>query len=165
MAKRISIIVIITVLVLFVSGIVIIDQLPKWAAPVQDCNYKLRQLGLYFAMLSENSKPIDDNWCDQIIVEFFNGTYSKEVYSIFSCIKDNAEKHQSTYALNTNAVGRMKFSNEMVILFDSKKGWNNVGGPELLAPENNKGQGCYILFGNFKTKFIKISDLDKLNWK
>ncbi|OHB55565.1 MAG: hypothetical protein A2Y07_03275 [Planctomycetes bacterium GWF2_50_10] len=156
----------ITVLVILLSsGIVLFKKLPKWAAPVHNCEYKLGQLGLYFMMLSENSKAIDANWCDQIVVDFFGGTYSDEVCSLFSCIEYVGEKRQSTYALNRNVVGQKQFDDDIVILFDSKKGWNSVGGPELLAPENNKGEGCYVLFGDFKTKFIKTSELSKLKWQ
>jgi len=51
-----------------------------------------------------------------------------------------------------------------VILFDSKPGWNQVGGPELLAPENHGGKGCNILFGNFEVKFIEKEKFGELKW-
>ncbi|HIJ71213.1 MAG TPA: hypothetical protein HPP87_07600 [Planctomycetes bacterium] len=55
---------------------------------------------------------------------------------------------------------------DVVLLFETAPGWNEVGGPELLTTKNHKGRGCCILFaGNPEGVFIKTADLDTLRWE
>ena len=47
----------------------------------------------------------------------------------------------------------------------SKAGWNQYGGPELLAPENHHGHGCNILFVDTHVDYVKKEDFGELMWK
>jgi len=51
---------------------------------------------------------------------------------------------------NANAVARPR----MVAVFETEGGWNQFGGPELLAPENHGGEGCNILFSDLHVEFV-----------
>ena len=59
---------------------------------------------------------------------------------------------------------RARLSN-VVLLFESKQGWNRYGGPELLAPENHRGKGCNILFNSGRVRFVREEEFPKLKWK
>jgi prepilin-type processing-associated H-X9-DG protein len=97
------------------------------------------------------SKPI---WCD-LLVEYcdIDATY-------FQCRAD--KEGPCSYAFNQYA--EMTSSADTVILFESKPGWNLVGGPEFLNTENHEGEGCTILFGDGHVEFVKTEELENLNW-
>ena len=57
-----------------------------------------------------------------------------------------------------------KLSN-VVLLFESKPGWNRFGGPELLTFDNHGGRGCNILFSDGKIRFIEPEDVNNVTWK
>jgi len=50
------------------------------------------------------------------------------------------------------------------LLFETKKGWNQHGGRELLTLENHKGEGCNVLFNDKSVRFIKAEDVNELKW-
>lgn len=94
-------------------------------------------------------------WCDTLVKKYL-------VYKdYFTC--PGANKNGG-YAINKNVLNVNRFPPDVVVLFDSKSGWNQIGGKELLAPENHKGKGCNILFGNMEVRFIEVKDFDKLKW-
>jgi len=81
----------------------------------------------------------------------------------FTCPGSNSK--EATYAMNKNVIGLEKIPDDIVLLFDSKPGWNLTGGHELLAPENHNGKGCNILFGDFEVRFIEKDKLVELEWE
>lgn len=46
-----------------------------------------------------------------------------------------------------------------------KRRWNQFGGPELLAGERHKGEGCNILFNDYHVEFVTPERLGELKWK
>jgi hypothetical protein len=72
----------------------------------------------------------------------------------------------SHYGLNPNA--EPNCAPNMVLLLETKHGWNQYGGSELASLTNHlelsKKEGCNILFNNGDVKFIKPEDIPKLNW-
>jgi prepilin-type processing-associated H-X9-DG protein len=54
---------------------------------------------------------------------------------------------------------------DMAVLFESRHGWNQAGGPELLTTDHHKDRGCNVLFIDGHVEFIKTQDLGKLRWK
>ncbi len=70
------------------------------------------------------------------------------------------------YAINPNA--KPSSPGDMVLLFETKRGWNQFGGPEILSDENHLDKdrkGCNVLFNDGNVKFIKPKNLKKLKWK
>ncbi|MGB2807142.1 MAG: hypothetical protein WBC22_05355 [Sedimentisphaerales bacterium] len=70
------------------------------------------------------------------------------------------------YAINTNA--RPNSPGDMVLLFETRRGWNQFGGPEILSDENHLDEdrkGCNVLFNDGNVKFIKPKNLKKLKFK
>ncbi len=52
-----------------------------------------------------------------------------------------------------------------MLLFETKGGWNQHGGPELLTFDNHKGKNAHILFNDGRIKFINPEEADQLKWK
>ena len=70
------------------------------------------------------------------------------------------------YALNS-FVDFNRWNNlagDMVFLFESAPGWNQVGAMELLCTDRHETKGCYILFLDGTVKFVRSDDIGKLNW-
>lgn len=125
------------------------------------CQSLLRDLGYAIKEYAEKNQgklTLQSNWADILRDELFVSPKS------FIC--PGAKNKSYSHALNKNVIGLEldKIPDDLVILFDSKPGWNQVGGPELLAPENHGGKGCNILFGNFEVKFIEKENFGELKW-
>jgi len=102
--------------------------------------------------------PFEPNWCDVF--------HDVLLMSPKGFICDGGKTKPCSYALNENVMGLRlgELPTDVVVLFDSKPGWNQVGGAGLLAPENHKGKGCNILFGDFTVKFVDRENLGQLKW-
>lgn len=114
-----------------------------------------------YAEENEGRYPDADKWCDLL------KKYLLEPERQFVCKISNTKTGQCSYALNRNIVG-MKTSGippNVVLLFESVPGWNQVGGPEILTTENHKGEGCNILFNNGRVEFVKPERLGELKWE
>jgi prepilin-type processing-associated H-X9-DG protein len=124
------------------------------------CSANMAGLGKSMLLYSaDNNKrlPSQDHWCDLLI------KYEDCNEELFRCRGDRIGP--SSYALNINAVkAGPKAPPEMVLLFESKPGWNQSGGPELLTTENHYGEGCNITFCDGHTAFIRTEDINNLHW-
>ena len=103
----------------------------------------------------EGKYPTANQWCD-LLVQY---AYTNE--NIFIC--STAGEGRCHYAINPNV--EPNSPPDIVLLFETKGGWNQYGGPELLAPENHTGKGCNILFNSGSIKFVRKKDFPKLKWK
>ncbi|MCJ7664343.1 MAG: DUF4190 domain-containing protein [Desulfobacterales bacterium] len=125
------------------------------------CTNNLKQLGLATIMYADdnNSKyPTSDKWCDLI------KQYHKDD-KLYAC--PSVEQGKCTYAINKNLhehgiLGQR--ASELVLLFESKPGWNQSGGPEILSTENHQGKGCNILFSDGHVRFVRVEDINELRW-
>jgi len=128
------------------------------------CGTHLSELGKAIKNYSDENNgkyPTADKWCD-LLLQFDLATEKQ-----FVCPSSEAGRGQSSYALNKNIVG-MKASDispDVVLLFESKTGWNQFGGPELLALEHHGGEGCNILFNDGHVDFVETDKLGDLKWK
>ena len=53
---------------------------------------------------------------------------------------------------------------DMVFLFESVPGWNQVGTIALLRTDRHEIRGSYILFVDGTIEFVKSDDIEQLNW-
>ena len=124
------------------------------------CASNLRELAkvihLYSGDYGENYPPAGQ-WCD-ILMEY--ATIVSE--ELFIC--PSAGDGRSHYAMNPNCDSAM-WPPDMVLLFETGAGWNQFGGPELLAPENHEGEGCNIMFSDTHVEFVSIERFDELMWE
>ena len=103
--------------------------------------------------------PDTSKWCDLLIehAELNPGT--------FRC-KGALQQGRCHYAMNKNVINFSKrdIPPDMVVLFETHPGWNQVGGPELLTTDNHQGEGCNILFADNHVEFVRTQNLDRLKW-
>jgi hypothetical protein len=117
---------------------------------------------LYMTMLlyaqDYNDKfPTSSNWCDLMI------KLTDVKPKMFRC--PGAPEGPGNYAMNINVekLGT-KSPPDMVVLFETKPGWNQSSGPEILSTENHNVEGCNIVFMDCRVDFVKTEDLNKLKW-
>ena len=122
------------------------------------CQQKLAEIAKVLKKYNseyEAKYPPADQWCEVIV------NYSKIDKLALSC--PTIRKEQSNYAINPNC--KPNSPPDTVLLFETKGGWNQQGGPELLTTENHKGKGSNILFNDGTVKFVGTEELETLKWK
>ncbi len=138
--------------------------------------------------------PDPNRWCDTI-VEFLRAQHVRYTYlkdapeylrsdasigRLFACPSihistEAGDAHanlakqavlvwRSDYALNPNC--RQDSPGDTVLLFESKAGWNQRGGPELFTFDNHDPKGGLVLLNDSTVKFIRTEEeLKQLRWK
>ena len=122
------------------------------------CLNNLKSLGrtmLVYANAFEGKYPTCDQWCDLLI------QHAEANQKQFLCRA--AGRGPCHYAINPNC--EPNSSRDVVLLFETKAGWNQFGGPELLTTENHRGEGCTVLFNDGHVEFVKAERLGQLKWK
>jgi len=122
------------------------------------CSVNLSGLGkemLIYANDYDDQYPTADKWCDLLM------EYAEVSEKSFVC--RSAGEGRSHYAINPNA--EPNSPPDMVLLFETKGGWNQFGGPEILTFENHKGEGCNVLFNDSHVEFVKPERLGELKWE
>lgn len=95
------------------------------------CCENLSELGEalnLYAQDNNNLYPTHDKWCDLLI----EGGYVDE--GVFVCPAN--KKERCSYAMNPYC--QPNSPNDVVLLFETKGGWNKFGGPELITLDNHK---------------------------
>jgi hypothetical protein len=144
-------------------GIFIPVTRPREIANRMECSVNLRALTIalnIYAQDYSNSYPTHEKWCDLLV-----SSSIVESDRLF-CRGSDAKKGQSSYCLNMNIAGKKssEIPSDIVLLFETKGGWNQIGGPELLTLENHKGEGCNVVFGDMHAEFVKVERLGELKW-
>jgi len=110
------------------------------------------------------SYPAAQKWCDLLADNY--GTKGGKLFDekLFVCKSalaegDNGRCH---YAINPNC--KPNSPADTVLLFETKGGWNQYGGPEILTFQNHKGKGCYILLNDGRVQYVRPDEIDKLKW-
>jgi len=121
------------------------------------CGFNLRRLGAsmqIYASDYDNRYPIADKWCDLLV------RHSKVEEKTFVCPYPG--KGRCHYAINPNC--EPNSPNDIVLLIETKGGWNQFGGPEILTLENHNGKGCNVLFNDGRIEFVKPERIAELKW-
>ncbi|MHC4481921.1 MAG: DUF4190 domain-containing protein [Planctomycetota bacterium] len=133
---------------------------PGTLPPRVVCGTNMSRLVKVMVVYANNDElgrfPTADKWCD-LLLEL---DYVSEKQ--FVC--PEAGEGRCHYAMNPNA-GTAAANPDMVLLFETKGGWNQFGGPEILTTENHKGKGCNVAFVDTHVESVKTSELGKLKWK
>ncbi|MHC4741236.1 MAG: hypothetical protein ACYS8Z_04965 [Planctomycetota bacterium] len=159
----------ITAILTVVAGVLVILMKPEavpenreWATRLS-CGANLSALGKaiqFYADDSDGRLPAAEKWCDSLVEH----THTPGRY--FLCKAVDANEGQSCYAMNEKVAGRRLYSlpSDVVLLFESKPGWNKVGGPGMLAPDIHEGNGSNVLFVNGDVRCVKAEDANGLKW-
>lgn len=107
--------------------------------------------------------PSPDEWCNVLVrherLRRHIGTYP---VPWLTC--PAAGEGHSHYAMNPNCGADS--AGEMVLLFETKAGWNQHGGPELFTFGNHDPEGGCVLLNDGTVKFIRTEqELHTLRWK
>ncbi len=131
--------------------------------PSTQCIANIRQLA---DLLSEYRRDNDgrfpkaEKWCDILLEQ------TKTDESLFTCPLQKGAR--CSYSLNKYAAeAGADLPEDIVLLFESKPGWNQVGGPELFIAqhETRRGTAGCVVFANGKARFVFEDELDTLKWK
>ena len=107
-----------------------------------------------YADKHEEMYPEPAKWCDLLV------DYVSEEF--FQC--PGGKENKCHYAMNPNC--EPDSAGDMVLLFETKAGWNQHGGPELFTFDNHEPEGGCVLLNGGTVKFIRMEDeLQQLRWK
>jgi prepilin-type processing-associated H-X9-DG protein len=107
----------------------------------------------------DNKYPAVGKWCD-LLVEH---DYTTEKQFVCKAAERQGDTGQCHYAMNPDC--EPNSPGDVVLLFETKGGWNQSGGPEILTTENHGGKGCNILFNDGSVKFIPADEFNRLKWE
>ena len=120
---------------------------------------KSRRTGLF--RKRKRPYPAPNEWCDAIVQAFWR-TSDKGVMRPFKCLSEGEGKCH--YSMNTNC--KAGSPADVVLLFETKAGWNQHGGPELFTFNNHDPKGGCVLLNDGTVKFIRTKEeLQQLRWK
>jgi len=125
------------------------------------------KLWLLYELNSElrgtKSYPAPTEWCDIIPRYTQNSEPSGDkIRELLKC--PGAGKGKSHYAINPNC--RPNSPPDTVLLFETKAGWKQHGGPELFTFDNHDPKGGCVLLKDGTVKFIRTKEeLQQLRWK
>jgi len=105
--------------------------------------------------------PRPEDWCRDI-----SFTYShlseQALMRAYQC--PSASKGKCHYAMNPNC--KYESPADMVLLFETKAGWNKHGGPKTFTFDNHDPRGGLVLLNDGTVKFIRTEEeLQQLRWK
>jgi len=148
---------------------------------------RLKKAMLVYSSQYDGRYPTPNRWCDLLVEdanvvgltfhcravreENYRFTINRTVehsspwFHTVEYTDPNGIRHyvkRSNYSMNPNC--EPDSPKDVVLLFESKGGWNQYGGAELLTTENHKGKGCNILFNDGHMEFVKPKNISKLNW-
>jgi hypothetical protein len=113
--------------------------------------------------------PEPQRWCDAMGWAFAGMRIGSEQHEVNKKMKVHVcpsvvGEGVSTYAMNPDC--RYDSPPDMVLLFETKAGWNQHGGPELFTFDNHEPKGGCVLLNDGTVKFIRTEEeLHALKWK
>jgi len=111
----------------------------------------------------KKSYPAPNNWCTSTLSAYRITEENEEsLLRPYRC--PSAGYGECHYAMNPNCT--LESSPYMVLLFETKGGWNQHGGPELFTFDNHETKGGCVLLNDGTVKFIRTTEeLKQLRWK
>jgi prepilin-type N-terminal cleavage/methylation domain-containing protein len=153
----IELLVVVIILAVLLSIIIPALRRIRSISPRMLCGWNMTKLGeemLVYANDNDEKYPTHSQWCD-LLLEYTEATEEQ-----FQCYGNREER--CSYAMNPHAVD-MSMSIEMVMLFETRGGWNRYGGPDLVTYENHEGEGCNVLYIDTHVSFERR--VDDLYWE
>ncbi len=121
--------------------------------------------GLYMRMhhAADAAYPLPSQWCDAIERAMHAGHLPENTIR-WAFVCPGVREGESTYAMNPDC--KHDSPSDMVLLFETKAGWNQHGGPELFTFDNHDPKGGLVLLNAGRVKFIRTEEeLKQLRWK
>ena len=125
-----------------------------------ECGSNMKRLWSFIIedpLTQKKQYPDPSKWCDVLLKRYPPG--GKEQ---FKC--PSAGEGKCHYAMNPNC--KVDSPADTVLLFETKDGWNQHGGPELFTFDNHDPKGGCVLLNDGTVKFIRTKEeLQQLRWK
>jgi len=131
------------------------------------CARTLYRMGAEFASMAD-AWPGPDEWTDRILQRRIAERGTDDPRAV-ECIAEQfvcpgADDGKCHYAMNPDC--EPNSPPDMVLLFETKAGWNQHGGPELFTFDNLDPKGGCVLLNDGTVKFIRSEEeLHALRWK
>ncbi|MBL7215617.1 MAG: hypothetical protein ISS71_08060 [Phycisphaerae bacterium] len=132
-----------------------------------ECTNNLHELGM--ACLGywhdHDRLPAKDKWCDilKTDIESQKPSYDGEYMNFFLCPEDTTGP--CSYAINENIPDDVnKLPWDMVLFFESKPGWNSIGGIDDVVTDRHTILGANIVFFGGRAEFIEAERIPNLLW-
>jgi hypothetical protein len=101
-------------------------------------------------------------WCDGVVQVAEESPLAPRRNAPYRC--PGTGEGPSNYAMNPNC--KPNSAGDTVLLFETKAGWNQHGGPELFTFDNHDPRGGCVLLNDGTVKFIRTEEeLHALRWK
>ena len=102
--------------------------------------------------------PTPANWCDLLLEK-------AQIHPLMLQCK-GAGEGRCHYAMNEEVANLgVKAPANMVLLFETHAGWNQVGGMDILTTDHHQGEGCNVLFMDSHVEFVRAARIPELRWK
>ena len=116
------------------------------------------------SLMNEKIYPEPIRWRDDMLQPYHFYPRSALKMSEKPYICPSAGEGKCHYAMNPNC--EPNSPGDIVLLFETKAGWNQHGGPELFTFDNHDPKGGCVLLNDGTVKFIRTKDeLHALRWK
>jgi len=114
---------------------------------------------------NETLYPMSSEWCDDILRPYpVSDSFGYGNLDSKPHICPSASRGKNHYAINPNC--KPDSPADMVLLFETKAGWNQHGGPELFTFDNHDPKGGCVLLNDGTVKFIRTKEeLCQLRWE
>ncbi len=114
------------------------------------------------SLYSKKKKYPVSKWCDTTVRALSKDLRKDYILNLFKC--PSAHEGKCHYAMNPKC--KPNSPPDMVLLFETKAGWNQHGGPELFTFDNHEPKGGCVLLNDGTVKFIRTKEeLRQLRWK
>jgi len=106
--------------------------------------------------------PTATGWCDAMFRAYKSTGMSVFVLRAYKC--SSVAEGKCHYAMNPKC--KPHSPPDTVLLFETKAGWNQHGGPELFTLDNHDPKGGCVLLNDGTVKFVRTKEeLHNLRWK
>jgi hypothetical protein len=141
------------------------DQTEKW---------RVKKIDMYTVLGDAQTKyeytkidfiyPAPQNWSDALELNYAWPTTKSYFSQMKAHVCPGVSEGRSTYAMNPNC--KYDSPPDTVLLFETKAGWNQHGGPELFTFDNHDPKGGCVLLNDGTVRFIRTKkELQQLRWK
>ena len=112
----------------------------------------------------EGPYPPPAKWCDTLLQGYRVTADGRDVITAKACECPGAGDGGCRYATNPNC--KLDSPGDIVLLFETKAGWNQHGGPDLFVFDHHEPRGGCVSFNNGTVKFIRTKEeLRQVRWK
>ena len=128
------------------------------------CGTGLKKLSEYCAYYeyAEGKLPAQSNWCD-LLQSYTESDIPPILKPLYQCPVD--EIGPCSYAMNENIPADAKeLPGDLVLLFESAPGWNQVGGPDDVVTDRHGKPGANIAFADGHVEFVEAEKIPTLRW-